>query len=120
MARGAAAPEIVIIHTGKIVVYQRIGVDAFHGAGERKGVIDVAPTSFSRGETQNRSQSFASGKKTVSHRLVERSGFGLCFRQITIQRAVDLFLAGPEIFFEIHRMERDAGCLISILDNPSL
>ena len=107
MACGAAAPEIVIIHTGKIVVYQRIGVDAFDGTGEGKGVINVAATSFSRGETQNRSQSFASGKKTVSHRLVERSGFGICFRQITIQCAVDLFLAGPEIFFEIHVMNAD-------------
>ena len=114
MACGAAAPEIVIIHTGKIVVYQRIGVDAFDGTGEGKGVINVAATSFSRGETQNRSQSFASGKKTVSHRLVERSGFGICFRQITIQCAVDLFLAGPEIFFEIHVMERDAGRLILV------
>jgi hypothetical protein len=70
-------------------------VDAFDGAGEGKRSIDIAATSLSRGETQNRSQSFASGEKTVSHRLVQRSGFRTRFGQITIQRAVDLFLASP-------------------------
>jgi hypothetical protein len=83
-------------------VHERIGVDAFDGTGKWKGVINVAATSFSRGETKNRSQSFTSGKKTVPHRLVERGRFRTRFGQIAIQCAVDLFLAGPEIFFEIH------------------
>ena len=95
MARRSATPEIVIIHAGKIIVHQRIGVDAFDGAGEGECVIDVAATSFRRGQTKNRSQSLASGKKTVSHRLVERGGFRTRFRQVAIQRAVDLFLTGP-------------------------
>ena len=114
VARRAAAPEIIVIHAREIIVHQRISVDAFDRAGEGKGGIDVAATSFSRGEAKNRSQSLASGKKTVPHRLVERSGFRTRFRQITIKRAVDLFLAGPKILFEIHGMEVDAGCSISI------
>ena len=70
-------------------------MDTFDGAGEGKRVIDVAATSLSRSETKNWSQSFASGKKTVAHRLMERSRFGTRFGQIAIQCTVDLFLAGP-------------------------
>ena len=92
MAGRSSTPEIVIIHAGKIVVHQRIGVGAFDGAGEGKCVVDVAATSLRCGETQNRSQSFTSRKKTVSHRLVERSGFRTRLGQVAIQRAVDLFL----------------------------
>ena len=95
-------------------MHQRIGVDAFDGAGEGKGVIDVAATGFSRGEAKDRSQSFASGKKTVPHRLVERAGFVVAFGKIAIKRAVDHFLAGPKILFEIHGAKVAAGC--SILD----
>jgi len=67
-------------------------------------MIDGAATSFRRGQTKNRSQSLTSGKKTVSHRLVERGGFRTRFRQVAVQRAVDLFLTGPKIFFEVHGM----------------
>ena len=114
MACRAAAPEIVIIHAGKIIVYQRIGVDAFDGAGEGECVVDVAATSFSRGETEDRPQSFASGKKTVPHRLMQRGRFRARFRQIPIKRAVDPFLASPKILFEIHGMESDAKCSILV------
>jgi hypothetical protein len=102
MACGAAAPEIVVIHARKIIMHQRIGVDAFDGTGQRKRVVDVATTSFSRGKTKDRPQSFASGKKTVPHRLVERDRFRTRFRQIPIKRAVDHFLPGSKILFEIH------------------
>jgi len=79
-------------------------MDAFDRAGEGEGVIDGAATCFRRGQTKNRSQSLTSGKKTVSHRLVERGGFRTCFRQVAVQRAVDLFLTGPKISFEVHGM----------------
>ncbi len=95
-------------------MHQRIGVDAFDGTGEGKGGIDFAATDFSRGEAKDRPQSFASGKKTVPHRLMERDRFRTRFRQIPIKRAVDHFLAGPKILFEIHGAEAAAECSILV------
>src|SRR5947207_6153815 len=89
-------------------MHQRVGVDTFDGAGEGKRGIDIAATSFGGGETKDRPQSFASGKKTVPHRLVERDRFGARFGQIPIKRAIDHFLPGPKILFEIHRTEANA------------
>ncbi len=118
MARRAAAPKIVVIHAGKVIVHQRVGVDAFNSAGEGKRIADVATASFSRGETENRPQSFASGKKAVAHGLVEGGRFRTRLRQIVVQGTVDLFLAGAKIFFEIHRMLIGTEGIIPILDNP--
>jgi len=98
-------------------MHQRIGVDTFDGTGEGKGGIDVAATGFSRGEAKDRPQSFASGKKTVPHRLVERDRFCARFGQIPIKSAIDHFLAGPKILFEIHRTERMLNARFSLLDN---
>jgi hypothetical protein len=114
MACGAATPEIVVIHARKIIMHQRIGVDAFDCTGQGKRVVDVAATSFSCGETKDRPQSFASGKKTVPHRLMERDRFRTRFRQIPIERAVDHFLPGSKILFEIHGTEGDAECSILV------
>ena len=93
VAGGTSSPKVVVVHAREIIVHQRVGVDAFERAGEGKRISDAAAASFGGRETKNRSQSLASGKKTVPHRLVERSGFRTRFRQVAIQRAVDLFLA---------------------------
>ena len=95
-------------------MHQRVGVDTFDRTGKGKGGIDVAATGFGGGETKDRPQSLASGKKTVSHRLVERDRFSACFWQIPIQRAIDHFLPGPKILFEIHRTEANAECSILV------
>ena len=95
-------------------MHQRIGVDAFDGTGKGKGRIDVAATGFSRGEAKDRPQSLASSKKTVPHRFVERNRFRSRFRQIPVKRAVDHFLAGPKILFEIHGAEADTECSILV------
>src|SRR5947208_9016296 len=93
---------------------QRVSVDTCHRTGEGKGGIDVAATGFGGGETKDRPQSLASGKQTVSHRLVERDRFRACFWQISIQRAVDHFLPGSKILFEIHGTEANAKCSILV------
>src|SRR5206468_1973145 len=102
-------PEIVVVHTGKIIVHERVGVNAFERAGERERDIDVAATSFGRGETKNRSQSFSTRKKTVTHRLVERGRLRIRLRQVPVQCAIDQLLASGKIRFEIHVRKTDAG-----------
>jgi len=77
-------------------------VDAFKRARERKRIVDLSATSFSRRQTQNRSQTFAAGKQTVAHRPVKRRGFSIRLRQIAVESAVDQLLASDEMVFEIH------------------
>src|SRR5439155_16912661 len=99
VAGGADSAEIIIIHAEKIIMDERVGVYAFQREGERKCVINATATSFGCGETKNRSQSFAAGEQTVTHRLVERGRLRTRFRQIAVQRAIDFSLPRPKIVF---------------------
>jgi hypothetical protein len=77
-------------------------VDAFNCARERKRIVDVAATSFSRSQTQNRPQTFAASEQTVAHSAVKRRRLPVRLRQIAVQRTVDQLLASDEVAFEIH------------------
>src|SRR3954465_15504518 len=77
-------------------------MDAFKCARQRKGIVDLPTTSFSRGQAQDRPQTFAAGKQTVAHSPVQRRGLPVRFWQITVQRRVDQLLAAEEILFDIH------------------
>ena len=88
-------------------------MDAFKSARQRKCIVDLAATSFSRSQTQNRPQTFASGKQTVAHGPVKRRGLPIRLRQIAAQRAVDQLLASDEIAFEIHVAKTAAELLDS-------
>jgi hypothetical protein len=110
---GTTASEIIVIHTGKIIVHERVGMDAFKRARQWKRIVDPAATSFSRRQTQNRPQTFAAGKQTVAHSSVKRRGLPIRLGQIAIQRAVDQLLASDEIVFEIHVAKTAAELLDS-------
>ena len=77
-------------------------MDAFERAREWKRIVDLAATSFSRRQAQNRPQTFSAGKQTVAHRPVKRRGLPIRLRQIAVQRVVDQLLASEAIAFEIH------------------
>src|SRR5205085_1641084 len=94
VTRRAAAAEIVVIHAREIVVYERIGVDAFDRAGERQRGIDFAAARFRRGEAKNRAEPFAAREQTVTHRLVNGGRWRRFLRQKTIKGAIDFFLPG--------------------------
>lgn len=50
MGGGFSATKVVIIHAGKVVVDEGVGVNAFYGAGEGKGVFDFPAEGFGRGD----------------------------------------------------------------------
>ena len=112
MAGRTTASEIIVIHARKIIVYQRVGVNAFKRTRERKRIIDLAAASFSGSQAQNRPQTFAAGKQTVAHSPVKRRGLSVRLGQIAVQRAVDQLLASDEIVFEIHVAKRLLSCWI--------
>jgi hypothetical protein len=81
-------------------------VDAFERAGEGERVFDFSAASFSGRKTENRSQSFASGEKTVAHRFVKRRWFPTRFRQITIEGVVDPLLTRSKVLSQVHPAEQ--------------
>ena len=104
MASQTTAPEIIVVHAREIVVHERVGVDAFHRAGERKRVVDLAVARFGGGQAKNRPEPFAPGKQAVTHRFVDRDRLDALFWKIAIEGAVDLLLPCTEITFQIHRL----------------
>jgi hypothetical protein len=93
-------------------------MDTFECAGERERIIDVAATSFGCRKAKNRSQSFPTSEKTITHRLVKCCGFRIRPGQISVQGAVDQLLASDEIRFEIHVRKPMLACLILDTRNP--
>ena len=87
-----AAPVIVIVHRGKVVVDQRVGVDALDGTGQGIRVGFVAPTSRGRRQAQGGADAFAAGKQGVAHRAMDGGGFDRRRRQEPIQCEPRLFV----------------------------
>jgi len=74
---GPTAAKIIIIHAGKIVVNQRVGVNAFDGASGRNSEGLFPSHSPSGGEAEDGTQAFAACKKTVAHGSVNERGLSL-------------------------------------------
>src|SRR5262249_54078885 len=73
-------------------------------------------------EAENRSQPFATSKKTVTHSPVQGRGFRIRFWQIAIKSVFDQLLARDEIGFDVHnpRTMLDPGCYARRLSNVEL
>src|SRR6185295_986602 len=84
-----AAAVIVVVHCGQDVVNERVGVDAFDGAGQGQGVLDGTAAGFSGGEAEGGAHAFAAGEEGVAHRLVNGRGPRGRFGQKAVERAVD-------------------------------
>ena len=84
-----AAAVIVIVHRGQIVVDERVGVDAFDGAGERHRFGFLAAARGRSGEQDGGTHPLATGEERVAHRLVDGGGLGLLRRQEAVERGVD-------------------------------
>ena len=77
----ASAPEIIIIHTGEIVMDEGIGVNAFDGAGGREGEGFGATSGPGCRQAEDGAEPFSSGKQAVPHGLVDQRGVGFCGNQ---------------------------------------
>lgn len=72
----ASAPEIIIIHTGEIVMNEGIGVNAFDGAGGRQGEGFGSTSGPGCRQAEDGTEPFSSGKQAVPHGLVDQRGVG--------------------------------------------
>jgi hypothetical protein len=88
MVGGPAAPEIVIVHAGQIVMDQGKGMRHLQGAGREEDVLARAVAGLERSEGQGRAQAFAAREGGIADRLMQIGrGFGFR-RQVTLQSRV--------------------------------
>ena len=84
-----AAAIIVIIHRGKVIVNQRVSMNAFDRTGGRERIVHFTATSFGGRDTQSGTQAFAAGKKGIAHRFVDGGGFDAFGGKGFIEGAID-------------------------------
>ena len=105
VASGAAAAEIVIIHARQIVVHERVGMNAFDGAGERQSGFGLATTGLRGGEAEDGTEALAAGEEAVAHRLMNGGGADGGGGQEALERALHCGAPGAEVFGQGHRSE---------------
>ena len=71
MGSGTAATEVIVVHAGKVVVNERVGVHHLDGAGGSEGIFARSSTGFGSGEGQDGAETFASGEDRVAHGLMD-------------------------------------------------
>lgn len=70
MGGGFATAEIVVVHAGKVVVYEGVGVEGFEGDGRTEGAGRGFPQAFADGEGENAAQAFTAVEAGVAHGFV--------------------------------------------------
>jgi len=69
MARGPAPPGRRVVHGGKIIMDEGVGVNQLHRAGSGQDRLDRHPRHLRAGEHEDGPQPLAAGKHAVAHRL---------------------------------------------------
>ena len=67
--RGLAAAQEIVVHTGKIVVDQRVGMEQFNCAGGIARVCGIPPGCLAGGKAEDGAQAFSSAEHSVAHGL---------------------------------------------------
>ena len=75
------ASEIIIVHAGKIIVNEGIGMERLNG-NRRWLRVDGTAERFMDGEQEHGPQPFAAGFERVAHGPVEAVGAGVGGRQV--------------------------------------
>ena len=74
VAGGAAPTKIVVVHRGKIVVHQRIGVHQLDRTGRPVQLDGVQPKVFAGSVDERRSHSLGAAEYAITHSLVQAQG----------------------------------------------
>ena len=98
---GAAAAQVVVVHTWQVVVDERVGVDAFEGDGGGEGVVGVAKL-LRGGECEDGTEAFASGLDAVAHGGVEAAGDGGGGGQVAVETELGPCEVALKLLGEVH------------------
>jgi len=100
VGRGAAAAQVVVVHRGQIVVYQRIRMDEFDGGGDTVEPSGLDAEHGAGCVNENRAQSLAGAKDAIAQRLMQAFGLDMGGGQPAIERALDARLPSSHARFE--------------------
>src|SRR5690349_7003508 len=114
-----AAPEHVVVHARKVVVNERIGVDAFDRARRDLEPARVGARRLARGEREQGPYALASSEHRVAHGLVEAPRRNARRGQSTFQRRFDPGLDSRHPGGEITRCRHRGGFSAYFLRAPS-
>jgi hypothetical protein len=90
MASRFAAPKIVVVHAGQIIVNEGVSVQDFNGARCGQGFFLVATHDPATLNDQEGAQPLPASEDTVSHRLVKQRWEFILFRQPLVQKGINL------------------------------
>ena len=77
VAGGFAAPQVVIVHGGQVIVDEGLGVDVFQGRGAGEGDLRRASERFGGQHAEHRTHALAPGFEAVAHGLAHPWGFSV-------------------------------------------
>jgi len=98
---GATTAEVVVIHTGEVVMDEGVGVDTFHGTGGGQGRGFRPSRSPGGGQTEDRPEPFSSGEEAVAHGLMDERRVGV-YRNEPIEGLFDHGQAGFPVGLGFH------------------
>ena len=64
-----AAPKLIIIHTGQIIVDEAVGMKHFDRAGDRHSHFHISAGNSAELQHQHGADPFSAGKKAIAHSL---------------------------------------------------
>ena len=85
MGGRATASERVIIHAGKIIVNQGVGVKDFNGNSWQQRIFRIPPYRFTSGQAKDRAQAFAASHDGIPHSPVQDGRAGSFCREHPVQ-----------------------------------
>ena len=114
VASRLAAAKHVVVHARQIVVHQRIGVNAFYGAGRdfqarRVGADRFAGGGFACCKREQGPYALASAEHRIAHGVVQALRRNSCGREKTLERRFDPSLDSRHPGGEITRRRRHRG-----------
>ena len=86
MTRWFSTTQIIIIHTGQIIMNQTHGMDHFDGHGGRHGPIGLVAKHVTGGQTENGANTLATGHERILHGLHNLVCLGFGRNQRFIER----------------------------------
>lgn len=98
---GIAAAQRAVVHGGKVVVHEGVGVEHFHGGGGGRGV-GGGGVEVGGGEEEDGAQALAPALDGVAHGRVEAGRAGVGGGQPCVEGALGALAVGFQTFVEFH------------------
>src|SRR5439155_740617 len=113
--------EVVVVHRGKVVVDQRVGVDTLERTRRRHHALPGAADRLGAGDDEDRAQTLTAREHAVAHRPVDRRGRHVLRGQRAFEGTIDRGAALRQIAGQIELGHRSSsGSIVkgSLLRRP--